>query len=1302
MTLGPNAGSAHITVKPSLRGWSDDVRRQLQAESKNMPDLDVNVNAKGADTAGKKAGDDFAGGFDKTVRRRIQASLAALPKTEIGVATNEAEQKIKDLRAELEVLSTKRIGIDIDAGEALAEIEGIRGQLDELSAKSVDINVKADTLLASTQLAAIHREVNALDRDDVKIKVDASSATSGVNALSGAASELTSKMGLLAGFGIVLIPVIAVVASLGATLLATLTAAGAGIGVLLGSLLGNILPVIKAQSELKQKQEAAATAAQSYASAQAQVASASAGVASAETSAARAISDAQRAVVDARRNAARSIQAAEESVASADQSEKDALTALSQAREDARKKLAAYVFQLKDAALAESGAALSVTQAQEALNEVLADPTSTQLQIDLARQSLAESRQSYAEAKKNHKDLSAQAKKDRAAGVSGDKQVVSAAEAVANAKTAQRDAERHLAEARADGARSVADAERNLARAKADGARQVAAAQAQLAQARTAEAAAAVKNGAAQKDLSDTMGKLSGPATVFVKALDRAKDAWHSFLDATGKSSFGLGAKFLDLFTKLLPKLVPLARGAARAVGTLLDDFGHFIDSKAGKGFLRWLKKEAPDAIITIGRAIGNIAIGLGGLIGALAQNDTGFLNLTRRFADFGKHAGKNSTVQGFFEYAKKNGPIVATALAGIAGVFVTMLKTVAPVGSVVLATIGVILKAFNMLPGPVKQILLGGFIGALIVAYDKVGWFRDGVHAAMAGVTKAITVSWQKTRSVLKAIGAFIRNDVAPAVTWLWKNIVKPVFEAIGAFIHGTWTRVIRPILQIWGQYLSKVLWPVIKQFGDFTAAVWSGVIRPVFVALGGFLGDHVVPKLKTALGVIATIWNQLATAAYQPIKFVVDVIYNDGLRKVINAIPGTTDVDPLKIPGPPTLNIPKFKAGGPVRGGVPGKDSVLSLLMPNEHVFTTEEVRKAGGHGVIARLRELIRTGRFRELGDLPAFAGGGALSALQIARGQQFARSQVGKPYLWGSAGPAGFDCSGFMSAITNVLRGVADPFMRLGSTATFPWSGFQPGPGQFTIGSTSQYPGSSVGHMAGTLDGLNVESRGGTGVIVGPNARGYNDPGFRVIGHLGASGGAAPGSVTGGGGALAALQAIKSFATGLPGNLEKLSSMGPWGSLIKGGVSSLVKTFETWVGQKLHIPSAFSAIKGAVGGVKGAAGSVLSHVFDSGGVATGTGMLKKATIHPERILSPDQTAAFERQIATLENWDRTSRVLAAIGGGPAGQPTLQVERFRIVDWDKGLAEIEYMATAAAEHVVASRHGHASRVGDLDTNY
>ncbi len=78
------------------------------------------------------------------------------------------------------------------------------------------------------------------------------------------------------------------------------------------------------------------------------------------------------------------------------------------------------------------------------------------------------------------------------------------------------------------------------------------------------------------------------------------------------------------------------------------------------------------------------------------------------------------------------------------------------------------------------------------------------------------------------------------------------------------------------------------------------------------------------------------------------------------------------------------------------------------------------------------------------------------------------------------------SGFMSAITNVIQG-RNPHSRRFATGSFPTRDFARGMGRFSIGSFRGNPG----HMAGTLMGVNVESRGGEGVVVGPRARGARD-------------------------------------------------------------------------------------------------------------------------------------------------------------------------------------------------------------------
>lgn len=126
----------------------------------------------------------------------------------------------------------------------------------------------------------------------------------------------------------------------------------------------------------------------------------------------------------------------------------------------------------------------------------------------------------------------------------------------------------------------------------------------------------------------------------------------------------------------------------------------------------------------------------------------------------------------------------------------------------------------------------------------------------------------------------------------------------------------------------------------------------------------------------------------------------------------------------------------------------------------------------------------------------AGGNGRGGAKAAAALTWARTQVGKAYQWGGNGNPGWDCSGFTSAIESFLRG-QKPHRRW-STHAFSGNGAPDGwvrnlRSAYQVGITN----AGVGHTAGTLSGVNVETRGGDGTVVGKKARGAMSAMFNSV-------------------------------------------------------------------------------------------------------------------------------------------------------------------------------------------------------------
>lgn len=219
--------------------------------------------------------------------------------------------------------------------------------------------------------------------------------------------------------------------------------------------------------------------------------------------------------------------------------------------------------------------------------------------------------------------------------------------------------------------------------------------------------------------------------------------------------------------------------------------------------------------------------------------------------------------------------------------------------------------------------------------------------------------------------------------------------------------------------------------------------------------------------------------------------------------------------------------------------------------------------------------------------------------VAGALKFAKAQAGKPYVWGGVGPGGYDCSGFMSAIQNVIEN-KKPHHRRWATGAFSGNRAPSGwkrhlESGFKVGITNK----GVGHTAGTLGGVKVESRGGDGVVVGNRARGHKAGlfGSSWYGLKAATGGSGGGSgqwsqtvtsvlqelgIFSQGNLSNVLKAIQKESGGNPKAINKWDSNAKAGHASRGLLQTIPGTFNAYAGRykSLGITNPYANIYAAV--------------------------------------------------------------------------------------------------------------------------
>ena len=223
----------------------------------------------------------------------------------------------------------------------------------------------------------------------------------------------------------------------------------------------------------------------------------------------------------------------------------------------------------------------------------------------------------------------------------------------------------------------------------------------------------------------------------------------------------------------------------------------------------------------------------------------------------------------------------------------------------------------------------------AVVVMYNRIGWFKDGVQAAWAGIKLAVgavaswfmTYVWPTITNVAQWIGdKFVwlwQNAVVPAFmwirqviggfvtwfttvalpwvrnaitvmgqvfTWLWQNIVKPVWAGIRVaiaiavgivmtIIQGLVWFVRNVLAPVFTWLYNNVVKPVFNAIGMAIAFAWNNIIKPIFQALGGFI--------KNVLGPVFTwLYNNIIKPVWEWIAGAIRNYWQNGIKPTFNAL--------------------------------------------------------------------------------------------------------------------------------------------------------------------------------------------------------------------------------------------------------------------------------------------------------------------------------------------------------------------------------------------------------------------------------
>jgi phage-related protein len=957
---------------------------------------------------------------------QIRAQMRALSDARIGidVSTATANAAIGQLQARLARLSASDadVAVRVDAGAAAAQLASFQAQVNRLDGQTANVNV--DTRSATANL---HLLATAAVAFGPAILPVLPVVAAGLGAIAAAAAAAAVGIGAI---GLVAIPAFK---GIGSALQAQKAAQDAATN---ATYQGAQASGQGASQALQQ-----ASAAQALATAERngarQIAQAQQQVKQAKQQAADAV--AQAAVRN--EQAARRVQDAERSLADAQRDAKRAQTDLSDARREAAQELQDLNSQLAGSRLDQRQAVLDLQDAERELRAVQAKGSAaTAGELQRAQLNYDRAKQNLADQKTETQRLGQETEAANKAGVEGSdtfksaqERLVEAQQKVADQAQAVKDAQQEAARTQLETARQVADAQQrvgeatsNVAVAQQNAADAVASAQRQIESASISAAGGIDQAAIAQAKYEAELAKLTPAARDTMDAYLGLRDAFSAWSKSLQPAVMPIFTRALNAMARALPGLTPFVKAAADAIQVLMDRASADLKTPFWRGFKEDLEGSVKPAVIGLGVAFGNVFKGMAGIIGAFLPHmdsiSQRMQDVTGRFAGWGASLKGSPEFQKFLSYSAEMGPKIADALGSIVGAAISVASAMAPITKISLGLItgladgigwvadnapwvitgiyGIVtamyawrlvmllwtgvmwlasaaMAAFNLISkfGPWGWIVLAitGVVTALYFLWTRCEWFREAVLVVWDGIKAGgqAVVDWFS--------GPFVRffTETIPAafratLDWVkrnWPWIVGALGGPVGlgvVYVLKHWDDIQAGLASGWSWIKRTVLSPI-RDFFTKTVPGWAGILK-----------DKVVEAWDAARAGIKTAWDKVKGIAREPIQYVIDVVYNNGLRGVWNKVAGAFGAEKL-----PYF---KFASGGVMPGYTPGRDvhrfvspTGGALELSGGEAIMRPEFTRAVGSGFVSTMNAIAssRGAQGVKAALAPVFGGNPATS-------------------------------------------------------------------------------------------------------------------------------------------------------------------------------------------------------------------------------------------------------------------------------------------------------------------------------------